>query len=63
MHFIRTLLLVFCISAACGCTPRVEVVAPDKPITINLNVKIDHEVRVQVEKDLDKVLTEKSGLF
>ncbi len=46
-----------------GCTPRVEVVAPDKPITINLNVKIDHEIRVRVEKELKEVLSEKSGLF
>lgn len=46
-----------------GCTPRVEVAAPSEPITINLNVKIDHEVRVRVEKDLDKVISEDSGLF
>lgn len=46
-----------------GCTPRVEVVAPDQPITINLNVKIDHEIRVRVEKELKEVLSEKSGLF
>ncbi len=46
-----------------GCTPRVEVAAPDKPITINLNVKIDHEIRVKVDKDLDKVLSNDSGLF
>jgi hypothetical protein len=46
-----------------GCTPRVEVAAPDKPITINLNVKIDHEIRVKVEKELADVLSEKSGLF
>ncbi|MBI3355388.1 MAG: YnbE family lipoprotein [Nitrospirae bacterium] len=46
-----------------GCTPRVEVAAPDKPITINLNVKIDHEIRVKVDKDLDHVLSDKSGLF
>lgn len=46
-----------------ACTPRVEVMAPDKPITINLNVKIDHEIRVKVDKDLDKVLSEDSGLF
>lgn len=46
-----------------ACTPRVEVAAPDKPITINLNVKIDHEVRVKVERDLDKVLSDDSGLF
>lgn len=46
-----------------ACTPRVEVMAPDKPITINLNVKIDHEIRVKVDKDLDKVLSDDSGLF
>ena len=46
-----------------GCTPRVEVAAPEKPITINLNVKIDHEIRVKVDKELDQVLSDKSGLF
>ncbi|WP_370693625.1 YnbE family lipoprotein [Nitrospira tepida] len=46
-----------------GCTPRVEVAPPDKPITINLNVKIDHEIRVKVDKELDQVLSDKSGLF
>ena len=46
-----------------ACTPRVEVMAPDKPITINLNVKIDHEIRVKVDKDLDEVLSDDSGLF
>ncbi len=47
-----------------ACTPRVEVVAPDKPITINLNVKIDHEVRVKVDKDLsEEVFSKDSGLF
>lgn len=46
-----------------GCTPRVEVVPSEKPITINLNVKIDHEIRVKVEKDLEKVFSEDSKLF
>ncbi len=46
-----------------ACTPRVEVAAPEKPITINLNVKIDHEIRVKVDKDLDEVLSKDSGLF
>jgi len=48
---------------AAGCTPRVEVAAPEKPITINLNVKIDHEIRVKVDKELDRVLSSDSGLF
>lgn len=46
-----------------ACTPRVEVAASDKPITINLNVKIDHEIRLKVDKDLDQVLSNDSGLF
>ena len=50
-------------SALTACTPRVEVAPPDEPITINLNVKIDHEVRVRVEKDLDKVISDESDLF
>ena len=46
-----------------GCTPRVEMATPDKPITINLDVKIDHEIRVKVDKELDEVLSQDSGLF
>lgn len=46
-----------------GCSPRVAVEVPDKPITINLNVKIDHEVKVRVEKDLDRIISPKSDLF
>ncbi len=52
---------LLCVLGA-GCTPRVEVAA-DKPITINLNVKIDHEIRVKVDKELDQVLSQDSGLF
>ncbi len=55
--------ILFTTAALMSCTPRVEVAAPEKPITINLNVKIDHEVRVKVEKDLDNVFTDQSGLF
>ena len=52
---------LICLAGA-GCTPRVEVAA-EKPITINLNVKIDHEIRVKVDKELDQVLSQNSGLF
>ena len=46
-----------------GCTPTVKVQAPDKPIEINLNVKIDHEIRVKVERDIDELLSENDDLF
>lgn len=46
-----------------GCAPTVKVEAPEKPIEINLNVKIDHEIRVKVEKDIDELLSENEDLF
>lgn len=46
-----------------GCTPVVKVDVSDKPITINLNVKIEHEIRVKVEKELDGLFKKESGLF
>jgi len=58
-----TLLVLFQTITLLSCTPRVEVTAPEKPITINLNIKIDHEIRVKVEKDLETVFSDKSGLF
>lgn len=60
---VQMLVLVGVLWGVVGCTPRVEVVAPDQPITINLNVKIDHEIRVKVDKELDQVMSNKSGLF
>ena len=52
-------------SAACllGCTPSVKVEAPDKPIEINMNVKIEHEIRLKVEKDVDELIANQKGLF
>lgn len=46
-----------------ACTPVVQVAVPDKPITINMNIKIEHEVRVKVEKELEGLFTKDSGLF
>jgi hypothetical protein len=58
-----TILMFLATAVLLSCTPRVEVAVPEKPITINLNVKIDHEIRVKVEKDLENVFTDQSGLF
>jgi hypothetical protein len=46
-----------------ACQPRIAVEAPKEPITINLNVKIEHEIRVKVDKDLDQLFKEEDGLF
>ena len=35
---------------AAACSPTVQVVAPTEPITINLNIKLDADVRLRVEE-------------
>lgn len=59
----RQLLMLIMGVSIMACTPTVKVEAPSEPITINLNVKIEHEIRVKVDKELDDVFTEDSGLF
>ena len=51
------------LAIAAGCTPRVAVEAPKEPITINMNIKIEHEIRVKVDKDLDEVFADKEDIF
>ncbi len=46
-----------------GCTPKVQLAAPDKPIEINLNVKIDQEVRVRLDKEVEDLIEENPDLF
>lgn len=49
--------------AATACTPRVIVEAPSDPITINLNVKIDQEVRVKLDKEVEDLIADNPDLF
>ena len=46
-----------------SCTPTVKVEAPDKPLEINLNVKVDHKITVKVDKDLEKVMENNDDIF
>lgn len=46
-----------------GCVPRIEIAASKEPITINMNVKIEHEIRIKVDKDVEQLLKDESGLF
>ena len=39
-----------------GCTPRIEVAAPKEPITINMNVKIEHDINIKADKDVETLL-------
>ncbi|WP_423186201.1 YnbE family lipoprotein [Alishewanella sp. d11] len=52
--------LAFSLSA---CAPKVEVALANEPININLNVKIQHEIFIRVDKQLDELFSDASGLF
>lgn len=49
-------------SVLIGCSPTVKVQTPSEPININLNVKINHEINIKVDKALDNIIN-KSGLY
>jgi hypothetical protein len=47
--------MVFLFSGT-ACTPTVKVEAPDKPIEINMNINIKHEILIKVEKQVEELL-------
>ena len=58
------ILAIIAVLAVSACQPTVKVEAPDKPIVINMNVNISHEIRVKVDRDLDStVFAKDSPLF
>ncbi|MCW3148392.1 YnbE family lipoprotein [Stutzerimonas stutzeri] len=61
LHRPLTILVLTVLTSAC--TPRVELAVPNEPININLNVKIEHEIYIKVDKQLDSIINEDSGLF
>ncbi|WP_370279727.1 YnbE family lipoprotein [Pontibacterium sp.] len=57
------LLVLVAAMGVTACSPRVEVAVPSEPITINLNVKIEHEILVKVDKEIDTLLDEQGDIF
>jgi hypothetical protein len=58
-----TALTVMIAAGAAACTPTLRIEASDKPITINLNVKIDQEIRYRLDKDLEDAIASNPNLF
>ena len=59
----RCFAIMFLTVGCWGCTPTVAVAPPEGPIELNINVKIEHEIKVQVDKELDDLFAEDSELF
>lgn len=63
MKLFRLIPGLFLVNLLYACTPTVQVAMPNEPININLNVKIEHEIYIKVDKALDNLFDESSGLF
>ena len=54
-----TLLLL----ALSACQPTVKVEAPEKPITINLNIKLDADVRLRLQEEAEEDIAANPEIF
>lgn len=63
----KTGLKIFLAMALAGlvaaCTPTVSVEAPKEPITINLNIKLDAELRVKLEETAKNDIAKNPEIF
>lgn len=51
------------LASLAACQPTVRLEAPERPIEINLNVRIDQEVRVRVDRDADRTIRNNPAVF
>ncbi|HZA67789.1 MAG TPA: YnbE family lipoprotein [Geminicoccaceae bacterium] len=62
-HGTRALPALVLLLVLAACQHRVQVEAPKDPIVINLNVKIEQEVRIKVEEDVEDLFADNPDLF
>ena len=60
---VRALPALALLLALGACTHTVQVEAPKDPIVINLNVKIEQEVRVKVDREVEDLFADNPELF
>lgn len=54
---------VLAVAVLAGCAPTVKVEAPDKPIEINLNVNIEHRIKVEIDRDVRQAIKQNKDIF
>ena len=59
----RSVLFLCSLIVLAACEPTVRIEAPKEPITINLNVKIDAEIRVKLEEQAAEDIRNSPDLF
>ncbi|MEK7791752.1 MAG: YnbE family lipoprotein [Pseudomonadota bacterium] len=53
----------FCCAGMIACAPTVKMEAPQEPITINLNIKLDADIRVKLAEEAKKDIVAHPGVF
>ena len=63
MKMNRMLHLIAAMTLLAACQPKVQIVPSDKPIIIELNVNINQEIRVRLDKDVEDLISDNPDLF
>ncbi len=63
MKMVWHLMGIVFVAGMLGCTPKVAVEVPDKPITINLNIKLDADVRIRLEETAKQDIEANPNIF
>lgn len=61
-HAVYGFIIALMVTMLSGCL-RIEVATPDKPIDINMNVKIEHEINVKIDRQVEDLLKNNSAIF
>ena len=56
-------ILILCCLVITACAPTVKLETPQEPITINLNIKLDADIRVKLEEEAKKDIAANPGIF
>ena len=56
-------ILILCCLVITACAPTVKLETPKEPITINLNIKLDADIRVKLEEEAKKDIADNPGIF
>jgi hypothetical protein len=62
-HFAPLAALLTSLLSAPGCAPTIAIEAPREPIVINMNIKVEHEIRISIDQDLEELFEEEKELF
>jgi hypothetical protein len=63
-YVVRTLASAVLLALLVGaCQPTVKIETPTEPITINLNIKLDADIRLKVEQEAEDVIESNPDIF